>query len=91
MRCAQVAAHVRDALRMQKPLLLSAVHTAAEAGGGAWGRQRALQAMVARYLARAISLGMPVAGQWAVPRGLARHLPSRELRGHAVGPSVPQA
>ena len=69
----QVVAHVRDALRMQKPLLLSAVRM-----GGPWPRQQALQGMVARYLARAISLGMPVAGEHE--RALPTRLPAGHLR-----------
>jgi hypothetical protein len=54
----QVAAHVRDALRMQKPLLIGqmAMH-------GPPHRQRALHQVVLGYLASVGKQGMPVAGE----------------------------
>lgn len=57
-RATQVAAHVRDALRMQKPLLVGAIGM-----GGPPSRTAALLDVVLGYLSRAGAQGMPVAGE----------------------------
>ncbi len=60
--CVQVAAHVRDALRMQKPLLVGLVSTDS-AKGRSPARQLAFQRLVLDYLTTATRQGLPIAGE----------------------------
>jgi hypothetical protein len=64
----QVAAHARDALRMQKPLLVNDL-------GMPYGNPAhhlALQTLVMGYLANATKQGMPTAGKHSCAGGCTR-------------------